>query len=161
MEALVEATFVAGEGIAGDRYATGTGHYSGRPHVDRQVTLIEAEVLEALQRDHDVELRPDEHRRNITTSGVPVNHLVGSYFSLGSCVLYGGRLNVPCAYLDGLVGKSVFRPLVHRSGLNARIVVGATVRQGDVIRPVDRESLPSDLVAANEQTPVEPAPEVI
>lgn len=161
MEELVEATLVAGEGIAGDRYATGTGHYSGRPHVDRQVTLIEAEVLNALQRDHDVVLRPDEHRRNVTTSGVPVGHLVGTYFSLGSCVLYGGRLNVPCAYLDGLVGKPVFRPLVHRSGLNARILVGGIVRPGDSVLPVERETISGELVAANEQTPVEPAPEVI
>ncbi len=161
MEELSEATLVAGKGVDGDRYAMGIGHYSGRPHVDRQVTLIESEVLDALKRDHDLELLPDEHRRNVTTRGVPVGHLVGTYFSIGSCVLYGGRLNVPCAYLDGLIEKKVFRALVHRSGLNARIIVGGTIRPGDAIRPVDRETLDPGLVADNEVTPVAQAPEVI
>lgn len=161
MELLTSATLVAGEGIAGDRYATGLGHYSGRPHVDRQVTLLEAEVLEALSRDHGVELAPSEHRRNVTTSGVPVGHLVGAYFSLGACVLYGGRLNVPCAYLDSIVGRKVWRSLVHRSGLNARIIVGGTVSSGDRMRPVDPTTLDQTLVEANEQTPIEPAPDVV
>jgi len=161
MLGIESAELVAGEGIVGDRYAAGTGHYSSRPHIDRQITLIESEVLEALRRDHDVELRPEEHRRNLTTIGVPVGHLVGSYFVVGSCVLYGGRLNVPCAYLQDLLGKPVFRPLVHRSGINARIIVGGTISTGDLITPVDRAELDPTLVAANEQTPIEPAPEVI
>ncbi|MDG2113276.1 MAG: MOSC domain-containing protein [Actinomycetota bacterium] len=158
---LTSAELIAGEGIEGDRYATGSGHYSSRPHIDRQITLIESEVLEALARDHNVELRPEEHRRNLTTTGVPVGHLVGTYFSVGPCVLYGGRLNVPCAYLQTLLDKQVFRPLVHRSGLNARIVIGGTIRRGDLITPIDRSTLDPELVAANEQTPIEPAPEVI
>ncbi len=161
MVKLDRAELVAGTGILGDRYAVGTGHYSSRPHIDRQVTLIESEVLEALARDHDVDLRPEEHRRNITTAGVPVNHLVGQYFAVGSCVLYGGRLNVPCTYLQDLLDKQVFRPLVHRSGLNARIIVGGLVSPGDAITPVDRADLDPRLVQDNENTPIEPAPEVI
>lgn len=161
MVELEAATLIAGEGIDGDRYALGVGHYSSRPHVDRQVTLIEAEVLDALRRDHSVDLLPDEHRRNLTTTGVPVGHLVGAYFSVGPCLLYGGRLNVPCAYLQDLVGKQVFRPLVHRSGLNARVIIGGTISRGDTIKPVNRADVDLDLVAGNEQTPVEPAPEVI
>jgi MOSC domain-containing protein YiiM len=160
MVELDRAELVAGRGIAGDRYALRTGHYSNRPHIDRQVTLIESEVLEALDRDLQLKLRPDEHRRNITTAGVPVNHLVGRYFAVGQCLLYGGRLNIPCAYLQDLVGKRVFRPLVHRSGLNARIIVGGTVNPGDVIAPVDRSDVDPDLAADNEKTPIEPAPEV-
>ena len=161
MSGLDEATLLVGQGIEGDRYAAGTGYYSDRPHLDRQVTLIEAEVLEALARDHRVELHAREHRRNLTTTGVPLNHLVGRYFSVGDCVLYGGRLNVPCSYLQDLTGKRVFRPLVHRSGLNARVVVGGSIRVGDEIAPVERANLPAPLVTANEQTPVEAAPEVI
>jgi MOSC domain-containing protein YiiM len=160
MQALEVATLDAGVGIRGDRYALRTGTYSGRHHLDRQVTLIEAETLEALQRDRGLVLEPVEHRRNLTTSGVPVGHLVGRYFRVGSCVLYGGRLNIPCKYLEDLLDKPVFRPLLNRSGLNARIVVGGTVAVGDPITPVDRSELPAGLVAANEEIPVEPAPDV-
>ncbi len=135
MRALAEARLVAGVGIEGDRYAARTGTYSVRHHADRQVTLIEFETLEALARDHGIALAPHEHRRNLTTRGVPLNHLVGSRFRVGECVLYGGRLNVPCQYLEDLLGKKVFKPLINRSGLNCQIVTGGIVRPGDAIEP--------------------------
>ena len=86
MRALTEARLVPGVGIEGDRYATRRGTYSDRHNVDREVTLIEFETLEALARDHAIELAPREHRRNLTTRGVPLNHLVGRYFRVGDCV---------------------------------------------------------------------------
>src|SRR6266850_1922756 len=63
MDELSEARLVAGLGIEGDRYATGLGTYSKKHHLDRQVTLIEMEVLEAIARDRGIELLPSEHRR--------------------------------------------------------------------------------------------------
>jgi hypothetical protein len=51
---------------------------------------------------------------------VPLNHLVGQYFRIGDCVLYGRRLNVPCLYLENLVAKKLFKALLNRSGLNWR-----------------------------------------
>ncbi len=134
MRPLGEARLVAGQGIEGDRYMLGTGTYSPRPDI-REATLIEIETLEALRRDHDIDLLPHEHRRNLTTRGVPLNHLVGKRFRLGECMLEGGRLNVPCQYLEDLVQKKVFKHLMHRSGLNCRIVAGGIVRVGDTLRP--------------------------
>jgi len=135
MEELLEAKLIAGVGIEGDRYATGKGYYSYKPHPDRQVTLIEMETLEALKRDHGLSLAPYESRRNLTTRGVPLNHLVGKYFRVGEVLLYGGRLNVPCDYLDKLLDRPLFNPLLNRSGLNCRIVEGGTLRRGDIIEP--------------------------
>src|ERR1700730_9004836 len=80
MVELSEVRLVAGIGLEGDRYAMGLGTYSKNHHIDRQATLIEAEVLEALARDRGVELAPHEHRRNLTTRGVPLGHLVGQNF---------------------------------------------------------------------------------
>lgn len=142
MVELDVARLVEGHGIEGDRYATARGTYSGRPlagdnpFANRQVTLIEMETLDALKRDHGIDLPPHETRRNLTTAGVPLNHLVGREFRVGEVVLFGGRLNVPCQYLEDLLGKPVFKPLINRSGLNCRIVKGGTIRPGDSIRPV-------------------------
>jgi MOSC domain-containing protein YiiM len=136
MVALDRATLVAGKGIEGDRYLLGTGTYSAIPDV-REVTLIEAETLEALARDHGIDLAPHEHRRNLTTRGVALNHLVGRRFRVGAAVLEGARLNVPCRYLELVTGKKVYEPLIHRSGLNCRIVEGGEVRPGDAIGPVE------------------------
>lgn len=124
---------VEGHGVEGDRYANGIGYYSHRPHEDRQVTLIEIETLEALARDQRIDLAPAETRRNLVTRGVPLNHLVGRRFWVGEALLYGGRLNVPCKYLERLIDKPVMEPLINRSGLNCQILAGATVRAGDAI----------------------------
>jgi MOSC domain-containing protein YiiM len=159
MHELAEATLVGGVGIDGDRYATGLGTYSRRPHIDRQVTLIEVEVLEAIARDRGIALAPHEHRRNLTTRGVPLGHLVGHYFRVGDCVLYGGRMNVPCLYLENLLGKKVFKPLINRSGLNCRIVLGGIVRSHERIEWCDPASLDIAIRRANEATPLEPPPE--
>jgi MOSC domain-containing protein YiiM len=160
MQAVGESTLVAGLGIPGDRYATRTGTYSNRHHIDRQITLIEAETLDALARDHRVVLPPNEHRRNLTTRGVALSHLVGHYFSVGPCVLYGGRLNVPCKYLEQLIERPVFRPLIHRSGLNARVIVGGTIRIGDAIEPCPPDDVDPVLRAENERNVLEAPPEV-
>jgi len=135
MEPLTEARLVAGKGIEGDRYFLGTGTYSMKPEPGRQVTLIEAETLAALARDEDIELTPREHRRNLTVSGVPLNHLVGRRFRVGAVVLEGTRLNFPCKYLVLVTGKQVYEPLLNRSGLNCRIIEGGTIRPGDILTP--------------------------
>jgi MOSC domain-containing protein YiiM len=135
MQPRAEALLIPGVGIEGDRYALGTGKYSPFPDI-REVTLIETETLVALARDHGIALAPEEHRRNLTTQDVPLNHLVGRRFRVGAALLEGGRLNLPCRYLDLLTGKAVCDPLANRSGLNCRIVEGAAIRPGDVIRPV-------------------------
>ncbi|MBR0661357.1 MOSC domain-containing protein [Neoroseomonas oryzicola] len=135
MVELDAARLVEGVGIEGDRYATAKGTYSHKPAADRQVTLIEMETLDALARDHGIDLPLHETRRNLTTAGVPLNHLVGREFQVGEVVLYGGRLNVPCQYLEDLLGKKVFKPLINRSGLNCIIRRGGTIRPGDTIRP--------------------------
>ncbi len=135
MRELASAELLAGVGIAGDRYATGQGHYSPMPAADRQITLIEVETLQALARDHDVHLEAAQSRRNICTRGVPLNHLVGQEFYLGDALLYGARLNVPCKYLEKITALSVYELLKHRSGLNCEIRRGAILKPGDLIQP--------------------------
>ena len=136
MQSLAQARLIAGKGIEGDRYLLGTGTYSEKPEPGRQVTLIEAESLEALLRDHEIELTPQEHRRNLTVRDVPLNHLVGRRFRVGSVVLEATRLNKPCKYLELVTGKTVYEPLINRSGLNCIIVEGGTIRPGDPVTPL-------------------------
>ena len=134
MQARAQATLIAGQGVAGDRYALGTGKYSAFPDI-REVTLIEIETIEALRRDHGIDLPLEAHRRNLTTRAVPLNHLVGRRFRVGAVLLEGGRFNTPCRYLDLVTGLAVCDLLVHRSGLNARILEGGAIRPGDPVRP--------------------------
>ena len=136
MQAHDAGEVIAGVGIRGDRYATdvNTGTYSEFPDI-REVTLIEIETIEALERDHAITLPLHEHRRNLTTRDVPLNHLVGRRFNVGDVLLEGGRLNTPCRYLDMITQKTVCDLMEHRSGLNCRIISGGTLRISDIIRP--------------------------
>lgn len=131
MRSAYALNLVAGVGVEGDRYATGEGFYSDRPEEGRQVTLFETETLEALKRDHGVELSAGDHRRNITTRGVPLNHLVGRQFRIGPAVLEGTRLSTPCRHIEQITGKEIFNLLLNRSGLHARILAGGAIHDGD------------------------------
>lgn len=127
--------FVKDQGIVGDRYSAGEGFYSDRPEEGRQVTLFEVETLEALWRDHGVRLLPEDHRRNITTRGVPLNHLVGRRFTVGGVMLEGTRLSTPCRHIEQITGKEIFTLLLNRSGLHARIIEPGEAFTGDTVRP--------------------------
>jgi MOSC domain-containing protein YiiM len=128
---------IAGVGLDGDRYALGTGHYSGDPRVDRHVTLIEVEEIEALASRDGIVLAPGETRRNIATRGIRLNELVGRRFRIGGVACEGTRLCEPCQYLTDLLGKPVLAPLVHRAGLRARILTDGEITLGDEVVAVD------------------------
>ncbi len=136
VQSLETVTAIEGVGLAGDRYASGTGNYSGNREVGRHLTLIEAEVLDDLRRA-GMDLAPGESRRNVTTRGVGLNDLIGRRFRIGEVECVGTRLCEPCTYLEGLVGKPVVPPLVHRGGLRADIVVGGRFAIGDAITILD------------------------
>lgn len=144
MESVAEARAVPGRGLEGDRYFLGTGVYSPKPsHGGREVTLIEVEAVRALFDSVQsaegarlgIKLSPAETRRNIATSGVPLNHLVDREFWVGTVLMVGTRLCEPCKYLENLTQPGVLGGLVHRGGLRARILTEGVIRVGDVVRP--------------------------
>ncbi|WP_306590152.1 MOSC domain-containing protein [Geothrix sp. 21YS21S-4] len=135
MRSTDEAVALAGVGLEGDRYAERKGTFSAKPKPSRQVTLIEAEAIEALERELGMVLAPGETRRNLVTRGVALNHLVGREFTVGEARLRGHELCEPCADLARMTGKPQILPgLIHRGGLRAEIVEGGLIRVGDPVR---------------------------
>jgi MOSC domain-containing protein YiiM len=126
---------VAGRGLKGDRYYLGTGSYSDRPDASRQVTLIESEAISALAAGYAMKLPARDSRRNITTRGVPLNHLVGQEFKVGGARFRGIRLCEPCNHLEEMTRMAVRAGLVHRGGLRAEILEGGMIEVGDPVVP--------------------------
>ncbi len=130
---------ISGRGLEGDRYFDGRGTFSGGPGGGRDLTLVEAEVLEKLAEGGDA-LTPEEARRNVATRGLALNALVGRRFRIGSAECVGARLCEPCAHLERLCAAAgrpgVLRALVHRGGLRADIVKDGEIRVGDAITPL-------------------------
>jgi MOSC domain-containing protein YiiM len=133
MEARDQVLAIPGAGLEGDRYALKLGTFY-KPRPDYELTLIEAEAVEALRRDYQVELAPGDARRNIVTRGVPLNHLVGREFRIGDVRIRGIRLCEPCEHLQGVTGKQLIEGLCHRGGLRAQILTQGTIRVGDEIK---------------------------
>ena len=134
MRGVAEIRAIAGVGLEGDRYATRTGSFSAKPKPGRQITLVEAEAIEALERELGLKLAPGETRRNLVTRGVALNHLVGREFQVGAVRLRGHELCEPCGDLARMTGKPQILPgLVHRGGLRAEILEGDMIRVGDPI----------------------------
>jgi MOSC domain-containing protein YiiM len=133
MKSVRQVQALDGKGLEGDRYANKVGTFSRDPGSGREVTLIEIEALEALQRDYHIKLEPGLTRRNIVTRGVYLNHLIEREFAVGAVVLRGTRLCDPCAHMEKLTVKGALRGLIHRGGLRAEIVKGGIIRVGDVV----------------------------
>ncbi|MBM2810293.1 MAG: hypothetical protein HW416_1052 [Chloroflexi bacterium] len=133
MSSFNEAQAVAGRGLAGDRYFVGAGTYSGVPEPGRQVTLIEAEAIEAAAIEACVDFQSSDSRRNVVTRGISLNDLVGREFRVGTATLRGVDFCEPCSHMIQISGKPVLRSLVHRGGLRADVVSGGTIRVGDAV----------------------------
>jgi MOSC domain-containing protein YiiM len=125
MQPRARARAVAGRGLEGDRYAAGAGTFSAYGGTGRDLTLVASEVLEA------VGLDAAQARRNVVTSGIDVNALVGRRFRVGPVECAGRRWCEPCAHLERLTRPGVLRDLVHRGGLRADILVGGEIAVGD------------------------------
>ena len=133
MNSVDEVRAVAGRGLEGDRYFSQDGTFSKTAGGGREITLIEAEAIEGLERDYGTKIEYKDARRNIVTRGVALNHLVGKEFRVGEVVIRGVRLNEPCNHLASLTNEKVKPGLVHRGGLRGEILNDGTIRVGDSI----------------------------
>ena len=125
--AQVEAR--AGRGLVGDRYFGVPAHY------EAQVTFFAAEVFAALQAEFGLEeLSPILTRRNIITSGVNLNQLIGHEFELRSgddhVRFLGTRPCSPCAWMDAMFAPGAHAFLRGRGGLRARILTDGVIHRG-------------------------------
>ncbi|MEV7279338.1 MOSC domain-containing protein [Streptomyces sp. NPDC093111] len=163
---VARAGAVTGRGLVGDRnYWAGEGPRPRRRGAGRasgvcDVTLIEAEVLDALVHEHGITLTPAECRRNLVCRDIRLAPLVDREFRIGTVVLRGLKLSEPCARLEQLVRPGLIRALLHRGGLRAEVVHGGTIRAGDRIRPLTHDARPASPTpaAAGEARPPSPTP---
>ncbi|MEA2144048.1 MAG: hypothetical protein QOI64_2478 [Solirubrobacteraceae bacterium] len=133
MTVVAQATARAARGLVGDRYHDARGTFSD-PHANgNDLTLIEAEVLNALAVPTGP-IAPERARRNIVTRGIDLNALVGALFTVGSVQCVGRRLCEPCAHLQRLTVPGTLRALVHQGGLRADVLTDGVIRVGDDVR---------------------------
>jgi MOSC domain-containing protein YiiM len=119
----------ASRGLEGNRYywADATAPPGGA------ITLIASEAVEAVASEGDVAVEPAATRRNVLTSGIDVNELVGKRFRIGNVECEGVELCEPCSTLESMTQPGVIKAFVHRGGLNADILSDGEISVGDSV----------------------------
>ncbi len=117
---------IAGAGLLGDRYKSGSGK--------RGVTLLQAEhlpVIAALAGKS--EIHPMLLRRNLVVSGIPLIALKGRRFMLGDVLLEGTGPCDPCSRMEDTLGQGGYNAMRGMGGLCARILGAGTLRIGQSV----------------------------
>lgn len=118
------AELVAGKGIAGDRFFGWKEDYKG------QVTFFSREVYEALCAQFHVRDRePSVFRRNVIVSGVDLNELIGTDFTIQAIRFHGVSECSPCYWMDQAFHPGAEEALRGRGGLRAIILTSGTLRR--------------------------------
>ena len=134
MKKVEQLYALAGRGIEGDRYFLGTGTYSKSPEPGRQVTLIKSEVLESLKNKLEINVKPEESRRNILTRGIEINDLIGTEFYVGSVRLRAHRITQLCRYLENLLEQpGLYKELWDNGGISCEILSDGVIKERDII----------------------------
>lgn len=135
MQSHDEVRVVAGQGIVGDRY------FGCHDEPGQNLTLVEAEVIEAFLAAQGRPLDLSVTGRNLVCRGVDLNALVGRSFRIGAVRLRGVELCEPCLGLGealagpGLRPADVVRAFVHRGGLRCDVLDDGVIALGMALEP--------------------------
>jgi MOSC domain-containing protein YiiM len=114
---------VAGRGVEGDRFFDYKDNYRG------QITFFSLEVFTEVCRQLGISgKRPGVTRRNVMTTGVDLNSLVGEEFAVQGIQFFGVEECRPCYWMDQAFGPGAEAALKNRGGLRARILSSGRLR---------------------------------
>ncbi|MBV9657549.1 MAG: molybdenum cofactor biosysynthesis protein [Verrucomicrobia bacterium] len=125
--AVPELTCLAGRGIEGDRFLDYKDDYKG------QITFFDHAVYERLCAQLGIhDKKPSVFRRNVISSGVDLNTLIGKEFEVQGVRFRGREECRPCHWMDTAFGPGAEHALRGWGGLRATIL-------NDGVLKVDRE----------------------
>ncbi len=113
-------------GLEGDHYA--------KPGGERQVTLIQAEHLDAVASMLGVaEVDPASVRRNIVVRGINLLALKDRHFAVGGAIFAFTGPCHPCSRMEAALGLGGYNALRGHGGITASVLRGGTLRVGDAV----------------------------
>ena len=130
LAAVDQVEAIAGCGLAGD-------HYASKSNGKRQITLIQAEHLEAVARLlGKPSVQAADLRRNVLVSGINLHALRNREFRIGSVLLEGSGPCEPCSRMEEVLGTGGYNAMRGHGGITARILEGGMLSIGDSVQPV-------------------------
>ena len=108
-------------------------HFSGKAGSKRQVTLIQAEHLDAVSAILEKEVLPEQLRRNIVVSGINLLSLKEQNFQIGGVVLRGTGNCQPCSRMEKNLGPGGYNAMRGHGGITASVIESGEISLGDSI----------------------------
>jgi len=132
IEELDSIDVVANKGIVGDR------HFKDFNDPYCQLSLIESENIDYYNIKYGLNIPYIDFRRNIVTSGIQLNELVGKKLKIGEVELEGIDLCRPCKHLTEMIGEAnILKEFLRRGGLRCQILSSSKIKIGDKIKILD------------------------
>ena len=132
IEELESIDVVANKGIVGDR------HFKDFNDPYCQLSLIESENIDYYNIKYGLNIPYIDFRRNIVTSGIQLNELVGKKLKIGDVELEGIDLCRPCKHLTEMLGEAnILKEFLRRGGLRCQILSSSKIKIGDKIQILD------------------------
>lgn len=135
MQEIREVEVLAGQGLKGDRYASGEGSFNKGNLGKRQVTLMNAIFFEGSGFEFM------DSRRNLLVEGIELMWHIDREFGIGTTVVFRGvKYCDPCQRPSKLSGKerSFKEAFFDRGGIIAEVIRGGIIRVGDPIIPAPK-----------------------
>ena len=128
LEGIDSVSVIANKGIENDRY------FNDDNDNDVQLTLIEKENIDYYNSISKSDIPYINFRRNIITSGIKLNDLVGKELFVGNVKIKVHRLCDPCKYLqDKLNDNNLVKKLVNKGGLRCQVITDGIISVNDEI----------------------------
>ncbi|MEA5258537.1 MOSC domain-containing protein [Arcicella aquatica] len=116
-----------GTGLDGDRY-------KGNADSKRQVTLIQAEHLQAIASFlGKSEIDPALVRRNIVVKGINLLALKEKRFKIGEAILEMTGLCHPCSRMENILGEGGYNAMLGHGGITCKVIEEGNIKLGDII----------------------------
>ena len=120
---------LAGKGLLNDR------KFMNNNNNKSQLTLIEIENINYVNKILVSKIPAINFRRNIITQGVNLNDLNGKEFFVGPVKVKAHDLCRPCKYLQQLLNqKNLMKELLLKGGLRCEILIDGKISIGDIIK---------------------------
>ncbi len=128
VEIKEEVYVTEAHGLEGDHYSKSGGN--------RQVTLIQAEHLEAVGKLLGMAaIDPALTRRNIVVSGVNLLAFNNRQFEIGDVILEMTGNCHPCTKMEAHLGPGGYNAMLGHGGITAKVIKGGIIKKGDPVKP--------------------------
>ena len=129
MVEIASVDAIAKKGLSKDR------HFKDNYAERCQVTLIESENLDYYNEKFEILIPYSDFRRNIVTSGIKLNDLVGKEFFIGKVKVKAHDLCRPCKHLQQTLKQdNIIKEFLRKGGIRCEILTSGKIFVGDIIK---------------------------